>query len=68
MPDYPHMQKSLDTITHISADLLGSGRSGDAAIYVPFGAFAGSIVGEAIAAVQLFLVGAGIMRGSEGAA
>ncbi len=20
--DYPHMQKSLDTITHISADLL----------------------------------------------
>jgi hypothetical protein len=23
MPEYPHMQKSLDTITHISADLLG---------------------------------------------
>ena len=24
MPEYPHMQKSLDTITHISADLAHS--------------------------------------------
>jgi hypothetical protein len=28
MLDYPHIQKSLDTITPISVDLCGSGRSG----------------------------------------
>ena len=26
MPEYPHMQKSLDTITHISADPEHSAR------------------------------------------